>query len=245
VVLAVTGKTFYIPLPDQHAHDDAFDHAHAHAENTISHTAWTENCEWFVELEMPIKGHDVCFAAHVTLLENFQPAKSGTFNVEAHSGSNTTETDADAPQRPGIFSPIIRFPAAGEWTLQLVFEDAGLKDSIDWNITVLDEEEQPEPEEEREGLISFWKEQQWKVPFGTAWVEKRDLAGGKSGLFVPASSIVENQTGKVVFVQVDGESFERRQVETGSSEGGKVESLSGLEGDERVVAKGVEHVKGT
>jgi hypothetical protein len=244
IVLAANGKKYYVPLPDTHDHAGDHGHAHAHGENTISHTAWTESCEWFVELDIPIAGHDVAFAAHVTLLDNFKPATSGDFNVQASSGTKTAETQAGAPARPGIFTPTIRFPEAGQWTLKLVFEGGGLKDSIDWPITVLDAEAQPEPEEEQEGLISYLKEQQWKVPFNTAWVVKRNLEGGKSGLFVPASSIIEHQAGKAVFVQVDGESFEKRLVETGSLEGGMVEILSGIDEDERIVVKGVEQIKG-
>jgi len=244
IVLAANGKRYYVPLPDQHDHSGDHGHAHAHGENTVSRTAWTDHCEWFVELDMPVKGQDLAFAAHVTLLESFQPATSGLFRVEARSGSRNAKAQADAPARPGIFTPTIRFPEAGEWTLELIFEGAGISDSIDWTVKVLDAGTHAEPEAEQEGLISFLKEQQWKVSFGTAWVERRESEGGKIGLFVPASSVVETPAGKAVFVQADGETFERRPVETGSSEGGKVEILSGIKGDERIVIKGVENLKG-
>jgi hypothetical protein len=235
--------THRIPLHLHHDHGEDSGHGHVHGENTISHTAWTESCEWFVEIEMPIEGHDVCFAAHVTLLKDFQPADSGTFRVEAHSGSETAETAADAPARPGIFTPAIRFPRAGEWTLKLLFENAGLEDSIEWPITVHTEESHPEPEAEEEGWIAFLKEEQWKVSFNTAWPEVRKTGDGESCLLIPAAALVENQGGKAVFVQVNGESFDRRAVETGSSEGGKVEILSGIDAGERIVILGAERLQ--
>jgi hypothetical protein len=244
VILAAMGKVYYIPLPEPHDHAGGAGHAHVHGENTISHTAWTDDCEWFVELDTPSAGKDSGFAAHVTLLETFKPATAGRFRVEARSGSEVAETQAGAPARPGIFTPTIRFPKAGEWTLKLLFDGAGIQDSIDWTITVLDAGAQPEPEEDEEGLISFLKEQQWKVPFDTATVERRTKTDGEPGLFVPASSVVKTAGGNVVFVQADGESFERRSIKTGSSQGTLVEILSGIEGGERIVVKGAEHLLG-
>ena len=58
------------------------------------------------------------------------------------------------------------------------------------------------------------------------------------GVTVPDTAIVDDGGQPVVFVQVDGESFERRAVLLGSREGGHVQVLDGASPGERVVTRG-------
>lgn len=60
---------------------------------------------------------------------------------------------------------------------------------------------------------------------------------------VPKSAILEEMGSYVVFVQVGGESFEKRVVQLGKTDGIVVEILDGLKLGERVVTKGVNRVK--
>ena len=62
-------------------------------------------------------------------------------------------------------------------------------------------------------------------------------------LTVPVSALGEEQGGRYVFVQVSGESYSKRRVQTGSSDGRRVEVLSGLAEGERVVTRGTMLVK--
>ena len=55
---------------------------------------------------------------------------------------------------------------------------------------------------------------------------------------VPESAVVDDGGRPVVFVQVTGESFERRPVRLGNREGGYVHVLEGVVPGERVVARG-------
>ena len=55
---------------------------------------------------------------------------------------------------------------------------------------------------------------------------------------VPQSAVVDDGGRPVVFVQIDGESFERRPVQLGSSEGGFVHVVDGVAPGERVVSEG-------
>ncbi len=241
VVLALNGTEHILDIHHHHeseggqVHEHGEDCDHAHGENTVSYTAWTDACEWFVELDTPVKDHDAAFAAHVTLLDTFAPARSGVFKVEARSGGQTASTAADAPARPGIFTPSIRFPAAGEWTLTLTYEAGELSDSTEWRVTVHDEAPaHPAEEEGQAKTISFLKEQQWKIAFATAWPVGDDV------LRVPASAVITAEEGQIVFVQVDGESFSRRSVMTGAEEGGLIEIRTGLKKGDRIVVKGAE-----
>lgn len=62
-------------------------------------------------------------------------------------------------------------------------------------------------------------------------------------LAVPASAVIDEEIDKIVFIQVEGESFEKRSVRTGPVYGDWVAILDGLDGGERIVTKGAYAVK--
>ena len=62
-------------------------------------------------------------------------------------------------------------------------------------------------------------------------------------LAVPLSGVIEEQGQFYVFVQVGGESFEKRQIEIGANDGLSAEVVSGLKTGDRIVTKGAYQVK--
>ena len=83
----------------------------------------------------------------------------------------------------------------------------------------------------------------WPLPIGMA-VQAQVFAGGaREAVAIPASSVLDEGGLSVVFVQLGGESFERRQVRLGAREGGWVEVLDGLTPGSRVVSRGAYLVK--
>lgn len=62
-------------------------------------------------------------------------------------------------------------------------------------------------------------------------------------LTVPLGSLVEEQGVFYVFIKTGGESFEKREVHTGLSDGQRIAILSGLKPGERVVDKGAFNIK--
>lgn len=62
-------------------------------------------------------------------------------------------------------------------------------------------------------------------------------------LVVPLSALVEEQGFYYVYVQVEGESFSKREVKLGGTDGFNVRILSGIEEGERVVTKGAYNIK--
>jgi RND family efflux transporter MFP subunit len=62
-------------------------------------------------------------------------------------------------------------------------------------------------------------------------------------LVIPASSLIEEQGTFYVYVQVEGESFQKREVRLGTSDGIYVQVLSGVSEGERVVSKGAYQIK--
>ena len=64
------------------------------------------------------------------------------------------------------------------------------------------------------------------------------LSGTRQSILVPESAIVDDGGRPVVFVQKEGESFQRRAVKTGLKQSGSVEIVEGLQPGERLVSRG-------
>lgn len=64
-----------------------------------------------------------------------------------------------------------------------------------------------------------------------------------NALVIPVSSLIDEQGNFFVYVQVGGESFEKREVKIGESDGEKVQVLQGLQEGERVVTLGAYQIK--
>ncbi|MFN7015133.1 MAG: efflux RND transporter periplasmic adaptor subunit, partial [Bacteroidia bacterium] len=62
-------------------------------------------------------------------------------------------------------------------------------------------------------------------------------------LVVPVSALIEEQGIFYVYVQTGGESFQKREVKLGASDGLNVQVLSGIVENERVVTKGSYQIK--
>jgi RND family efflux transporter MFP subunit len=76
--------------------------------------------------------------------------------------------------------------------------------------------------------------------FATVWIE---TGAPTRVLAVPETAIVDDAGRKVVYVQVEGESFERRLVALGIRSGGWVQVTSGITKGERVVSRGAYEIK--
>ena len=64
-----------------------------------------------------------------------------------------------------------------------------------------------------------------------------------NALVIPASALMEEQGNFYVFVQLGGESFQKREIRIGASDGENVQVLSGIAEGERVVTKGAYQIK--
>ena len=64
-----------------------------------------------------------------------------------------------------------------------------------------------------------------------------------SALVIPASAVMEEQNSYFCYVQTEGESFQKRELKIGGSDGQNVQVLSGVVEGERVVTKGAYNIK--
>lgn len=76
--------------------------------------------------------------------------------------------------------------------------------------------------------------------FATVWIE---TGAPTLALAIPETAIVDDAGRKVAYVQVEGESYERRLVTLGIRSGGWVEVKSGIAKGERVVSRGAYDIK--
>lgn len=69
------------------------------------------------------------------------------------------------------------------------------------------------------------------------------LQSNNMALTIPNSSLIEDQGSYFVYVQINPELFEKREVKIGVSDGLKTEILSGISKNERIVTNGAIHIK--
>jgi RND family efflux transporter MFP subunit len=159
-----------------------------------SATVWTRRGELFMEYGTPEPGRPVRFAVHLTRLDGWQPVARGRVRLALTGpGARSVETVADAPERPGIFVPVLSFPEAGEYRGTLVASGPDLEESFSLpaiRVGMPDPAARADPaaaaaapppaaRSDADALhgepVTFLKEQQWRIPFRTEPTGRRTL----------------------------------------------------------------------
>ena len=81
------------------------------------------------------------------------------------------------------------------------------------------------------------------VDIGGVVVEVFLQSGSRPTLVIPVSALLEEQGIFYAYVQTEGESFQKRELKLGASDGIHVEVISGIREGERVVTKGAYQIK--
>jgi cobalt-zinc-cadmium efflux system membrane fusion protein len=155
----------------------------------LSVTRWTDKTELFAEYSPLTVGSTSRFAIHLTRLEPFKAVTEGGVEVRLEGGSAPPEVfRADGPSRPGIFGVDVKPTHAGRRQLVIRLTASGVDDEH----RVGDVDVYPNAEAARAAAaagsedtpgISFLKEQQWSLDFGTAVVKE---AAVRESIRVPA-----------------------------------------------------------
>jgi cobalt-zinc-cadmium efflux system membrane fusion protein len=204
-------------------------------------TVWTDRFEVFLEHTFTVADTATKFITHVTDLSTLEPRKNGPVTFILNRGGEPSIKHIEAaPARDGIYIPELTFPLPGKWSVSLVIPLEG-KDHLvklpEFKVYVSPEEVDRVPFFEEIAGIAFLKEQQWQIPTKTEPVRSREVLG-REALAVRESALVDENGRQVAFVQVAGETFEKRYVELGSRDNGFAEVLSGLYEGERVTTSG-------
>ena len=167
---------------DSHSHEG--EDAHTHEEESQLEgagviTQWTDKTELFMEYPELIVGQEATFAVHLTRLSDFQPISESevefVFSSQRGNEGSLTETEV---QIPGIYGPDVIFERAGRYDLTIVIQGM-VADTLQVNGIPVYSSAEDVPaahEEEDPNLISFLKEQQWKIPFATQKVGRHTLS---------------------------------------------------------------------
>jgi RND family efflux transporter MFP subunit len=160
-------------------------HGHGHADSSTAYTRYAERTELFVEVPALVVGAPAELWAHITELDNLKALASGRVSVELSGAANGIERfEIDTAAIPGIFKPVVVPKHAGKRMMRVqivsgeihevhalgeveVFADAAAATAA------AKAKEGHGAEEAAEKEISFTKEQQWRIDFGTAPVATR------------------------------------------------------------------------
>lgn len=172
-------------------------------------THFTPATELFVEFPALAVGDMSMFAAHLTDLASFKPVTEGQVIVRLVGPGGEERFSAGPSTSPGIFKPEATPKQAGRRRLLVELKRGGRSDIHDLgDVTVYasraDADRLQKPAAEVTGEIAFYKEQQWKVDFGTAPVATRSfrdsvaarilvhpVPNGEAAVSAPAAGRVE------------------------------------------------------
>ena len=173
-------------MPACHLHERPHDDEEPAAEwPAVAVTRWTDRTELFMEYPLLVAGRSWRSAIHLTDLRDFSPLDEGEAIVVLRSADGGVLEFRDGPSRPGIFGVDLEPDRAGVYEMTLRVEAPDLRDRHELGPVTVHPAGQLPPgfEEEEHGAISFLKEQQWTLEFGTAPAEVRSL---RSSVTVPA-----------------------------------------------------------
>jgi membrane fusion protein, heavy metal efflux system len=147
----------------------------------LSVTRWTDKTELFAEYPRLAVGETSRFAIHLTRLDSFKALTAGNVEVQLQGGSSQPEVfRVDAPSRPGIFGVDVKPAHAGKRELVIVLRANGLSDEhrvgqVDVHANAETARAAASKDGEETPGISFLKEQQWSLDFGTALVREQSV----------------------------------------------------------------------
>jgi len=235
------------PDHSEHDHDD---HAHDDHDQQKSSkvTVWGDRFEIFIEHPFVLANTQTEFVTHITDRATLQPRRKGsvTFVLTDLSGGSTRHVER-SPARDGIFIPKLTFSQSGRWRMSLVIvvnENEHVVELPALNVYNSQDEADRAPTPEEVSGISFFKEQQWEIPFETKTIQRRTIQS-QDVLAVPESAILDDNGQPAAFVHLSGETFIKRYLKLGEKEDGFIQILSGLAEGEYVVTKGAYAVAAT
>lgn len=172
------------------------EHAHTHAAEeakeppTLDVTVYEGGLELFMEYPSFFVGADSPLVAHFTDArdpEGFKGIAEGRVTATlAYAAGGEDRFVAEAPQRLGVFKPVVKPTKAGKATLTLQLEGAQAQGVLHvGDVVVYADLKAAQAAEEpevagKEKTYPYFKESMWKTTYATAPAEKRVLRGGIS-----------------------------------------------------------------
>ena len=186
----------------------------------LSVTRWTDKTELFAEYPPLVVGGTSRFAIHLTQLDSFKALTEGNVEVRLEGGSSQPEVfRVDAPSRPGIFGVDVKPTQGGKRELVIVLKSKGLSD--EHRVGAVDVYPNADAAHAAGGGagedapgISFLKEQQWSLDFGTAVVKEQAV---RESIRIPARFEARPGGAADVVAPIDGRLTSVVEVPLGAS----------------------------
>jgi len=173
-----------LPACVDHDHTDETA-ASADERPTVAVTHWTDRTELFMEYPVFVAGESGRSAIHVTDLADFSPLSAGEAVVSLRGEDGRVLEFRGGPSRPGIFGVDLDVEHPGVYDMSLRVDAPDLQDLHELGqVTVHATTASLPAEAEESEAISFLKEQQWTLEFGTTIVAARGI---RPGVTVPAT----------------------------------------------------------
>jgi cobalt-zinc-cadmium efflux system membrane fusion protein len=147
-------------------------------------TLYTEQAQLFVEYPRLVVGENARFLAHVTVLADGQPVRSGKARWEVGPVGNPLQVlEVNAPKRDGLFLPEGSFPTPGDFAARFIVESEQLNETFVLPNFVVHASraeaaaiasaaaEGPTPTD----TVDFYLEQQWAIGMRAEEVTRRTL----------------------------------------------------------------------
>ena len=149
----------------------------AEAAEPLKATVWTDHGELYLEYPQLVAARKHRFAIHLTRLADFRAVKDAACEVRLTHGVTAEVFACDASSHPGIFGATVEPKTAGRAQLMISVTGRDLSESFRvGEVAVASKPEEAAKEEESAGeTLSYAKEQQWALDFGTALVAPRQL----------------------------------------------------------------------
>lgn len=197
--------------------------AKAEAPEPLKATVWTAGGELYLEYPPLVRDQKGRFAIHLTRLNDFRAVKDASCEVELARGAESQVFPCDPSTHAGIFGANVQPRSEGEGRMKIMVHGRDLNETFDVGMVKIASESASveRPTETKEETISFSKEQQWALDFGTQVVAVQNLrdslrvaaetlprAGGEASVIAPiAGKLVVEKTLPVGTAVQKGESI--------------------------------------
>lgn len=151
--------------------------ARAEAKEPLKTTVWTERGELYLEYPALVAGQKERFAIHLTRLADFKAVKDATCEVRLTRDGAPESFRCDPSTHPGIFGANVEPKVAGDARLSIVVQGKDLNETFHVGQVRIaaDASSAEKPVEAKEETITFSKEQQWALDYGTEVVGEQAL----------------------------------------------------------------------
>ena len=179
------------------------------APEPLKATVWTAGGELYLEYPPLIRNRRERFAIHLTRLTDFRAVKDAECEVRLTRDANSEVFPCDPSTHPGIFGANVEPRSEDQAHLSILVHGKDLNETFDVGPVKVaaDAASVERPPASKEETISFSKEQQWALNFGTELVRAQNLrenlrvaaetlprTGGETTVIAPLAGrlVVEN-----------------------------------------------------